>query len=187
MNAVRSLFAGAVMILAAEGAARGEGPGRAPATRSVWVAPTYQALLSDSFDPSSRHGLGARGSYEFHVTPVFNVGLALAYRLYPGSSSTQQLGYGALLKHFFSAAWSAEDGFYPYLDYGLLLQQTFVEARSGSAISHDTRLGAGALLRHRGVPLFIGVAAHYSRLQYFDVESRGIPYLEFEIGLAPAF
>ena len=37
------------------------------------------------------------------------------------------------------------------------------------------------------VPLFIGVAAHYSRLQYFDVESRGIPYLEFEIGLAPAF
>ena len=157
------------------------------ASRSFWVAPTYQALFGDSFEPSSRHGLGARASYEFHITPTFNIGLALAYRVYPGSTSTQQLGYGALLKHFFSAAWSTEDGVYPYLDYGLLLQQTFVDERSGSAVSHDTRLGGGAVLRRWGAPLFIGVAAHYSRLQYFDVESRWIPYLEVEIGWAHAF
>jgi hypothetical protein len=178
-----ALFLTAALFLAAERPARAN----EPATRSVWVAPTYQALLSGTFDPSSRHGLGARASYEYHITPVFNIGLVLAYRLYPGSSSTQQLGYGAVLKHFFSGAWSVEDGFYPFLDYGLLLQQSFIEARSGSAISHDTRLGAGAVIRRWGVPLFIGVAAHYSRLQYFDVETRGIPYLEFEIGLAPAF
>lgn len=184
-----ALFPGAGVLLAAALLLGGERAARAdePATRSVWVAPTYQALLSSTFEPSSRHGLGARASYEFHITPKFNIGFALAYRLYPGTSSTQQLGYGALLKHFFSAAWWAEDGVYPYLDYGLLLQQTFVEARSGSAVSHDTRLGAGAVIRHGGVPWFIGVAAHYSRLQYFDVATRGIPYLEFEIGWAPAF
>lgn len=178
-----ALLLGAGLML---GAAR---PARADElpTRSVWVAATYQALLSDTFEPSSRHGLGARASYEFHITPKFNIGFELAYRLYPGSSSTQQLGYGALLEHFFSAAWSTDDGVYPYLNYGLLLQQTFVEARSGSAVSHDTRLGGGVLIRRWGLPLFIGVAAHYSRLQYFDVEARGIPYLEFEIGLAPAF
>jgi hypothetical protein len=187
MKALQSLFVGAALFVAVEGSARGEDRAGEPATRSIWVAPTYQALLTSTFEPSSRHGLGARGSYEFHITPVFNIGLVLAYRLYPGSSSTQQLGYGALLKHFFSAEWSAEDGVYPYLDYGLLLQQTFVEARTGSAISHDTRLGAGAVIRRWGLPLFIGVAAHYSRLQYFDVEARGIPYLEFEIGLAPGF
>src|SRR5688572_19804890 len=167
MNALGSLFAGAALVLAAESRAGAD----EPATRSVWVAPTYQAMLSGAFEPSSRHGLGARASYEFHITPEFNIGFALAYRLYPGVSSTQQLGYGALLKHFFSAAWSAEEGVYPYLEYGLLLQQTFVEGRSGSAISHDTRLGAGAVVRSWGVPLFVGVAAHYSRLQYFDVET----------------
>jgi hypothetical protein len=187
MKALRSLLAGAALIVAAEGPARGDEGGRAPATRSVWVAPTYQARLSGTFDPSSRHGAGLRASYEFHITPAFNIGLALAYRLYPGAIATQQLGYGALLKHFFSAAWSRHDGVYPYLDYGLLLQQTFIDGRGGSAISHDTRIGAGAMVRRWGVPLFIGVAGHYSRLQYFDVESRGIPYLEFEIGWAPAF
>lgn len=198
MKAVSSLLAGAALIVAAEGPARGqEGADRGarapreaarlPATRSVWIAPTYQALLEDTFEPSSRHGVGMLASYEFHITPTFNVGLALAYRLYPGSTSTQQLGYGALLKHFFSAAWSTEEGVYPFLDYGLLLQQTFIEGRSSSAVSHDTRLGAGAVIRRWGVPLFVGVAGHYSRLSYFDVESRGIPYLEFEIGWAPAF
>jgi hypothetical protein len=187
MKALGSLFVGTAVLVAVAGPAWGDDRAGEPATRSVWVAPTYQALLSSTFEPSSRHGLGARASYEFHITPAFNVGLALAYRLYPGSSSTQQLGYGVLLKHFFSGAWSADDGVYPYLDYGLLLQQTFLSERSGSAVSHDTRLGAGAVIRQAGMPLFIGVAAHYSRLQYFDVEARGIPYLEFEIGLAPAF
>jgi hypothetical protein len=169
------------------GAAESQAWAREPATRSVWVAPTYQVLLNGTFEPSSRHGVGARASYEFHITPKFNLGLALAYRVYPGSSATQQLGYGALLSHFFSAAWSTEDGVYPYIDYGLLLQQSFIEGRSGNAVSHDTRLGAGVLVRHWGVPLFAGLAGHYSRLQYFDVESRSIPYLELEIGWAPTF
>lgn len=187
MKVVRSLFAGAALLLAGGFARADEGLREAPADRSVWVAPTYQALFTDSFEPSSRHGLGARASYEFHITPTFNIGFVLAYRLYPGSAATHQLGYGALLKHFFSDGWSTRDGFYPYLDYGLLLQQSFVDERSGSAISHDTRLGAGALLRRWGAPLFVGVAAHYSRLQYFDVASRWIPYLEVELGWVHAF
>jgi hypothetical protein len=183
MKAIASLLVGVALIAAAERQACA----REPATRSVWVAPTYQVLLNDAFEPSSHHGLGLRASYEFHITPKFNVGFALAYRLYPGSSATQQLGYGALLTHFFSTAWSTDDGVYPYVDYGLLLQQSFIEGRSGSAVSHDTRLGAGALFRRWGLPLFVGLAGHYSRLQYFDVDSRGIPYLELEIGWAPAF
>src|SRR5436190_13655666 len=65
---------------------------RAP-TRSVWLAGSYDLLLTSAFDPSSRHGFGASGAYEFHLSPRFNLGLALAYRMYPGSQLTQQLGY----------------------------------------------------------------------------------------------
>ncbi|HTV18590.1 MAG TPA: hypothetical protein VMG12_07970 [Polyangiaceae bacterium] len=171
-----------------EPAARAEAhPAGEQPTRSVWVSPTYQALFGDSFEPSTRHGVGASATYEFHISPRFNIGFALAYRVYPGSTSVHQLGYGAKLKHFFSAAWSDQDGVFPYLDYGLLLQQTFVAERSGSAVSHDTRLGGGAVVREWGIPMFIGVAGHYSRLQYFDTESRWIPYLEVELGWAHAF
>lgn len=155
-------------------------------SRSFWLAPTYQALLTGDL-PSSRHGVGASAAYEFHVSPMFDVGLSLAYRIYPGAQSVRQLGYGAILKHFFSPAWSRADGVYPFLDYGLLLQQTFIEGRSGSGVAHDTRLGGGALLRYRGVPLFIGLAGHYSRLPYFDTESIGLHYLDVELGWVHAF
>lgn len=175
------LLAALVLLLA--GPARAE---TAP-TRSVWVAPTYQALLSDAFEPSSRHGVGAALAYEFHISPTFDLGLTLAYRLYPGSVATQQLGYGVLLKHFFSPDWSHADGVYPFLDYGLLLQQSFIEARRGSAVSHDTRLGVGSVIRVGGVPLFASLAGHYSRLQHFDVESIWIPYLEVQLGWVQTF
>lgn len=154
----------------------------APPTRSVWVAANYAVLLTSAFEPSSRHGLGASGAYEFHVTPRFNLGLTLAYRLYPGSTATQQLGYGATLKHFFTPAWSTRDGVYPFVDYGLLLQQSFVSDREGSATSHDTRLGVGLLARMSSASLFVDVAGHYSRLNYFDMKGTWIPYLETRVG-----
>jgi hypothetical protein len=195
MKAPGFLLVAALLPFAEHGAHAADAPPadepRAPAekapTRSVWVAPTYQALLSGTFEPSSRHGFGALAGYEFHVAPTFNVGLVLAYRLYPGSQSTSQLGYGAILKHFFSAAWASDAGVYPYIDYGLLLQQSYVEGRRGSAVSHDTRIGGGALMRHGGTAFFAGVAGHYSRLQYFDVEAKWIPFVEVEIGWAHTF
>jgi hypothetical protein len=156
-------------------------------TRSIWLAPTYQLLLGDALEPSSHHGLGASAAYEFHISPTFDLGLAVAYRLYPGEVASHQLGYGAILKHFFSAAWSSRDGVYPYVDYGLLLQQTFIEGRTGSAVSHDTRLGVGAVLRGWGVPLFVGLAGHYSRLQQLDVASRWLGYVDVQIGWVHAF
>lgn len=155
--------------------------------RSVWLSPTYQALLTGAFEPSSRHGLGVSLSYEFHVSSKFNLGLGTAYRLYPGDRATHQLGYGAILKHFFSSRWATEDGVHPFVDYGLLLQQTFVEGRSGNSVSHDTRLGAGSVFRYAGASPFVGVAAHYSRLDYFETESRWIPYVDVQIGWAHAF
>jgi hypothetical protein len=183
MKTARQLVACAVLL-----ATMGEGQARADVpTRSVWVAPTYQVLLGDAFQPSSRHGLGASVTYDFHISPVFNLGLALAYRLYPGSIATQQLGYGAILKHFFDPAWSSANGFYPYLDYGLLLQQTFIDERRGSAVSHDTRLGGGAVLRSGCVSVYIGLAGHYSRLQQFDAESTWIPYADLQLGWVHTF
>lgn len=183
MSTARLLFVSLLLALAGEKAAGAE----ERRTRSVWVGPTYQVLFNDTFQPSSRHGLGASATYDFHVAPTFDVGLTLAYRLYPGSRATQQLGYGAILRHFFDPTWSFADGFFPYLDYGLLMQQTYIEGRSGSAVSHDTRLGAGAVLRRGAVPLFVGLAFHYSRLQQFDVESRWIPYADLQIGWVHAF
>jgi hypothetical protein len=188
MKKLRWAFFGTAVVLAVAALpawARAE-DGVAP-SRSVWLAPTYQVLFTDAFKPSSRHGLGAGVAYEFHISPTFNLGLSLAYRLYPGDRATQQLGYGTILKHFFSARWSSEDGVYPYLDYGLLLQQTFVQGRSGNAVSHDTRLGGGALIRSGGVPIFIGLAAHYSRLDYFEIESQWVPYLDVQLGWVHAF
>ena len=151
-------------------------------TRSVWLAPTYDFLATSAFEPSSRHGFGATASYEFHISPRFNLGLALAYRLYPGEQATQQLGYGAILKHFFSSRWATDDGQYPFVDYGLLLQQSFVEDRSGSAVSHDTRLGGGAVFRSGWVSLVLGVGGHYSRLDFFEHESTWIPYVDVQFG-----
>lgn len=182
-STARTPFTAAVLLLASEATARAE---ERP-TRSVWVAPTYQVSFSDAFAPSSRHGLGVGATYDFHVGPTFDVGLTLAYRLYPGSTVTQQLGYGTILRHFFDPAWSFADGVFPYLDYGLLMQQTYIEGRRGSAVSHDTRLGAGAVLRRGVVPVFVGLAFHYSRLQQLDVESRWIPYADLQIGWVHAF
>lgn len=150
--------------------------------RSVWLAPTYQTLFTDAFAPSAHHGLGLGASYEFHVTSTFNLGLTLAYRMYPGQVATHQLGYGTILKHFFDQHWSTRDGVFPFLDYGLLLQQTFVSGREGSATSHDTRLGGGLLFRFGGFNWFTGVAYHYSRLQFFDRKSTWIPYLDAQLG-----
>jgi hypothetical protein len=183
MLSVRSRLIAISLVMMAGSRARAD----EPPTRSIWLGPTYQVLLSDTFEPSSRHGIGASGTYDFHVSPLFDIGLTLAYRLYPGERSTQQLGYGAILRHFFDPGWSTADGVYPYLDYGLLLQQTFIEGRSGSAVSHDTRLGGGAVVRYGGVPLFVGLAGHYSRLQQFDIESTWIPYVDLQVGWVHAF
>lgn len=156
-------------------------------TRSVWVAPTYDFLATDAFDPSSRHGFGLTAVYEFHISPRFNLGLPLAYRLYPGEQMTQQLGYGVTLKHFFSSRWATADGFYPFVAYGLLIQQSFVEDRSGSAVSHDTRLGAGAVLRREPIALYLDAGGHYSRLAFFEHESTFIPYVDVQIGWVFSF
>jgi len=156
-------------------------------TRSVWLGATYNFLLSSEFEPSSRHGLGASAAYEFHLSPRFNLGLGLAYRLYPGSQATHQIGYGTTLKHFFSDQWATADGFYPFLGYGLLLQQTSVSGREGSATSHDTRLGVGAVMRTSGVAFFVDLGGHYSRLGFFDRKSAAIPYLEAQVGCVLPF
>jgi hypothetical protein len=156
-------------------------------TRSIWLAATYQVLLHSEFEPSSRHGVGASGVYEFHLSPRFNLGLSLAYRLYPGSQATQQLGYGATLKHFFGSRWATADGVHPFVSYGLLLQQSMIEGRKGSATSHDTRLAAGAVFRSSPLALFVDIGAHYSRLNYFDRSSTLIPYLEAQAGCVLAF
>jgi hypothetical protein len=156
-------------------------------TRSVWLAATYDFLLTSAFDPSSRHGLGASAAYEFHLSPRFNLGLTLAYRLYPGGQATQQIGYGTTLKHFFSDRWATTDGFYPFVDYGLLLQQTSISGREGSATSHDTRLGVGAVLRTSGVAFFVDLGGHFSRLNFFDRTATFIPYLEAQVGCVLPF
>jgi len=169
------------------GAALTSAPVSDTPTRSAWFAPTYDFLATSAFEPSSRHGVGAVVAYEFHLSPRFDIGIPLAYRFYPGERTTQQLGYGVTLKHFFSPRWSTADGVYPFFDYGLLLQQSFIQGRTGSATSHDTRLGGGAVFRSAPISLFVDLGAHYSRLGFFDRESEWIPYLELQFGWVLAF
>lgn len=155
--------------------------------RSIWIAPSYQALFGDALGRAGPHGVGVFTSYEFHVSPRFNLGLHLGYRLYPGEDLAQQVGYGVILRHFFAAEWTRADGFFPYVDYGLLLQQTFSKGRSGSATSHDTRLGGGVLGRFQGIPLFLGAAGHISRIDGFDVDAEWIPFLDVQLGWVHVF
>lgn len=184
---VTALACSAVTSAAAPARAEAPPEARKAPTRSVWLGATYNVLLTSAFEPSSRHGVGATAAYEFHISPRFNLGLTLAYRLYPGSATTQQIGYGATLKHFFSRNWATEDGFYPFVDYGLLLQQSSISGREGSATSHDTRLGVGAVMRTSGVAFFVDLGGHYSRLGFFDQKSTGIPYLEAQLGCVLPF
>lgn len=171
----------------AEAVTETHGDPAAYSTRSIWLAPSYQLLFRDVFTPSSRHGIGAALAYEFHLSPSFNLGLTTAYRMYPGERTTQQLGYGAVLKHFFSDEWATSEGVFPFVDYGLLLQQTFIEGRRGNAVSHDTRLGAGAVVHTWGVLFFCSLAGHYSRLDYFDLASEWIPYADVHLGWTQTF
>jgi hypothetical protein len=183
--AVIAIGAGVLCATASASSAAVRAPAATP-SRSVWVAPTYELLLTSVFEPSSKSGVGTSISYEFHVSSRFSLGLALANRLYPGPQLTHQLGYGTTLKHFFDDDWSRRDGFHPFVDYGLLLQQTFIAGR-GNAVSHDTRLGAGAVLRVNGVAGFVGVAGHYSRLEFFDVKAQWAPYLDAQLGWIYSF
>jgi len=143
---------------------------------------TYQYLFTDALKPAQQHGFGVAGSYEFHIKPRFLIGLPLAYRTYPGPEWAHQLGYGVTLRHFFSDHWAKGRRVYPYLGYGLLQQQTFAPGKKGAAISHDTRLGLGLVSGALGFPLFMEVAGHISRLQYFDVEPTWVPYLNVNFG-----
>lgn len=64
--------------------------------RSVWIGPSYNFLFGDALGARSGHGFGLSASYEFHITPRFNLGLLLAFREYPGTEALHQLGYGAI-------------------------------------------------------------------------------------------
>jgi hypothetical protein len=173
-------------LLGAHAASAAEMLERCP-KRTVWIAPSYHYLFGDALGPRPGHGFGVSANYEFHISGRFNLGLLLAFREYPGDAALHQLGYGAILKHFFARDWVTEDGVFPFLDYGLLLQQSFVSGRKGSSVSHDTELGGGALFRISGVPLFFHGAAHLARLDAFDQDSEWVPYLDIQLGWAPSF
>ncbi len=158
-----------------------------PVRRSVWLAATYNHLFTGALSPAAENGVGAWASYEFHVSPRFLVGLPLGYRGYPGAGGAHQIGYGVTLRHFFSDSWARGPKVYPFLDYGLLQQQTFAPGRSGVAVSHDTRLGGGVVLGQLGFPLFLGSSMHLSRLEYFDVEAEWIPFVDVSLGGIFAF
>lgn len=158
-----------------------------PPKRSVWLGLSYQYLFTDALAPASRHGVGFWASYEFHVSPRFLVGLPLAYRGYPGEGGAHQIGYGVTLRHLFSNDWARGRKVYPFIDYGLLQQQTFAPGHSGVAVSHDTRLGGGAVFGQLGFPLFLAASAHLSRLEFFDVETEWIPFVDVSLGGIFAF
>jgi len=86
------------------------------------------------------------------------------------------------LKHFFSKNWKTVHKIFPYVDYGLLLQQSFAPGKTSSAVSHDTRFGAGLLWRTQILTPFLGVAGHYSRIEYFDTDSIWVPYVDVQLG-----
>lgn len=127
---------------------------------------------------SSETGLGLWALYEFHLSPDFRIGMNLALRSYPGEPHTLQLGYGTVLRHFMFESKAIR----PFVQYGLLVQMTFLEDRSGSVTSHDTHFGVGVEGRDVAPGWFLQAGYNLSWLRFFDTSTRDLGYASLTVG-----
>lgn len=150
-----------------------------PPKKNLRLAPTSVFLTGKPFGTTALAGLGLNAAYEFIITPSFFVGLQLAARYYPAQMWLGQLGYGVTLRHaFLPTDWM----FRPYLQYGLLMQMTWVQGQPGSGMSHDTHLGIGVDSKWLNIPLFLQVSYDISRLRYFGNTEENVDRFEIQLG-----
>jgi hypothetical protein len=150
--------------------------------RAARIGFSTPLLLESPLADSGRTGGGMNGIYEFVLSPRFSIGIDLAYRVFPGSRSLHQLGYGLMLKHYIATCSCEKSDFRPFVEYGLLLNVSRRSGVSGSGTAHDTRLTAGADFSFAGAPLYATLSYHYSRLQYFGTSPLNLDSVEPEIG-----
>jgi hypothetical protein len=155
------------------------------ATRALRLGLTTEGLMQAPFAGVTGTGAGITASYDFLISDGFSLALAASYRRYPGISSLQQVGYGALLRHRLLSLGSHDQRL--YAAYGILLQTTSVSGQSGSGTSHDTRLTLGADFRVGKVPLYAETSYHFSRLRFLNVDSMDLDYWEAGLGWRTAW
>lgn len=154
--------------------------------RALRLAPSFQYLFSRGFENVPQAGTGIFAAYEFLLTPSFNLGINLSYRIFPGKERLQQIGYGLLLKHYLAGT-APSAAVSPFVEYGLLLQGSMTSARKGAATSHDTRLSAGSDFKLLGQILFVEASYHYSRAGFFELPAVKLDNLELELGWRARF
>ncbi len=162
-------------------------PSPAPVPRrALRLAPSFQYLFSHAFDGVPQAGTGVFAAYEFILTPSFNLGINLSYRIFPGKERLQQIGYGLLLKHYLAGT-APGAAVSPFVEYGLLLQGSLTSTRPGAATSHDTRLSAGSDFKLLGRVLFVEASYHYSRAGFFELPAVKLDNFELELGWRTRF
>lgn len=156
-------------------------PENAQPTRSMSVGFGYHSLLKSPFSSDALSGGGIELRYGFHLSENFVLSLGLAYRIYPTAAAVSQLGYGAVLTHYF---WGRQEKDWRlFVSYGLLVLNSSVKGRSGSGTSHDTLIGIGSDFGFLGQTAFSQLGYHYSALSYFETGRQPIHYLDLLVGL----
>jgi hypothetical protein len=154
--------------------------------RALRLSPSFQYLFSRAFDGVSQAGTGVFTVYEFILSPKFNLGINLSYRIFPGKERLQQIGYGLLLKHYLAGT-APGAAVSPFFEYGLLLQSSRISTRPGAATSHDTRLSVGSDFKLFGRVLFVEASYHYSRAGFFELPAVKLDNFELELGWRARF
>lgn len=195
-SALAAVAAGAIVLLPAHSGAQlpAPAPEAAPSSppsapvprRALRLAPSFQYLFSRAFDGVSQAGTGVFTAYEFILSPKFNLGINLSYRIFPGKERLQQLGYGLLLKHYLAGT-APGAAVSPFFEYGLLLQSSRISTRPGAATSHDTRLSVGSDFKLFGRVLFVEASYHYSRAGFFELPAVKLDNFELELGWRARF
>jgi len=143
-----------------------------------------QLLTGRPLADHSVTGLGLSATYEFILKPRFSLGINLAYRYYPGTTALHQLGYGLLIKHYFQ---DPQEGWRPFIEYGLLMQVNRFKGRPNAGLSHDTRFSAGTDFTLGDVPMYMALSYHVSRLGFFEQSSLNLDNLELTFGFSRNF
>lgn len=151
-------------------------------TRQFRFYGSMQSRFSENFEGVPTTGFGFFSVYDFLLKNNFTIGISFAYRFYTGEGTLLQTNYGLLLKHYLVSGDFKTKPFRPYLQYGLLLLNSFVLAENGYGTSHDTRLTVGSDLVLFELPLSVEISYHMSNLHYFQLAAVPMSFIECNLG-----
>jgi hypothetical protein len=160
--------------------AQAEEPPAVPTANVLVASLAYQA--PSNLEKPFYGGGGVVYTREYFVTARSALGIQAGARIFPAPPLHVALGYGLSIKHYIgNFGKTASSGL--YLKYGLLLQMSFLDGRSGSAVGHDTLLAVGYDRNSDGLSPVVEAGYHLTQVRGFDQETLWWPYTEVAAGV----